>query len=286
MVCLDGSVYNLSATPDDGGWSGPGTMAGFAGWFFDPAVAGLGTHTLTYTSANGTESTCTVTVAETLAPFLSLPLGWCQGDGPLALDSLAYPPGGTWTGDGVFNTAGGAVFDASVLTPGTVALTYTVDGPCGGVATAGERLPLARASHPHAPQWPALCRQCGGGRFTGVAHRLREHWRPRVFPYTDSVFYFPSWGDTYTVHVNNEYGCTAQSNSVFVDNTIGLDNIAGTEPLRLWLDAEGRLQASAELVSVRWFDALGRALDGPTGPGPWLVHARAADGRSARLLLR
>ena len=71
MVCLDGSVYNLSATPDDGGWSGPGTMAGFAGWYFDPAVAGLGTHTLTYTFADGTESTCTVTVVETLAPFLS-----------------------------------------------------------------------------------------------------------------------------------------------------------------------------------------------------------------------
>ena len=287
VICIDGSVYNLSATPDNGGWSGPGTMAGFAGWFFDPAVAGLGTHTLTYTSADGTESTCTVTVTETLAPFLSLPLGWCQGDGPLALDSLAYPPGGTWTGDGVFNTAGGAVFDASVLTPGTVALTYTVGGPCGGVATAGLSV------YP-SPEPPTLT-PFNGVLFAGnVAEGDSLAWfidfestgDPVYFPYTDSVFYFPSWGDTYTVQVINEYGCTAQSNPVFVDNTIGLDNVAGNEPLRLWLDAEGRLQASAELVSVRWFDALGRALDGPTGLGPWLVHARAADGRSARRILR
>ena len=190
----------------------------------------------------------------------------------MALDSLAYPPGGTWTGDGVFNTAGGAVFDASILTPGTVALTYTVDGPCGGVATAG----LSVYPSPEPPTLTPL----NGLLYAGnVAEGDSLAWLidfentgdPEYFPYTDSVFYFPSWGDTYTVQVINEYGCTAQSNSVFVDNTIGLDNIAGTEPLRL-CDSEGRLQASAELVSVRWFDALGRALDGPTGPGPWLVH--------------
>ena len=68
---------------------------------------------------------------------------------------------------------------------------------------------------------------------------------------------------------------------MLVDATIDVGQFEA-ESLRLWLDSEGRLQASAELVSVRWFDALGRALDGPTGPGTWLVHARAADGRSVR----
>ncbi|MEC8759258.1 MAG: hypothetical protein VXX70_06890, partial [Bacteroidota bacterium] len=117
-VCLDGSVYNLYATPDNGAWSGPGVEAGFAGYFFDSALAGLGTHSLTYTSADGTVSTCTVTVSETLAPTLDLPLGWCQDDAPLALDGLGQPAGGVWTGDGVLNTADGPVFDAGVLTPG------------------------------------------------------------------------------------------------------------------------------------------------------------------------
>jgi len=61
---------------------------------------------------------------------------------------------------------------------------------------------------------------------------------------------------------------------------------AGHDPLHLWLDAEGRLQANADLVEVQWHDAHGRLLPGPVGPGPWLVHATAADGRTARRLLR
>lgn len=287
VICLDGAVYNLSATPDNGAWSGPGVEAGFAGWFFNPAVAGLGTHTLTYTFADGSTSTCTVTVTDFFTPTLDLPLGWCQGDGPLALDALAYPPGGVWTGDGVLNTADGPVFDAGVLTPGTVALTYTVDGPCGGVATAGLSV------YP-SPEPPTLTPSGGlifASNFSAgdsLAWFISTNPEGELIPvnYSDSIIYFPGWGDTYTVQAINEYGCTALSNSVFVDNTIGLDNVPNTEPLRLWLDVKGRLQASAELVSVRWFDTLGRALDGPVGPGPWLVHATSADGRTARRLLR
>ena len=30
------------AAPDNGAWDGPGVFAGFAGYFFDPAEAGLG----------------------------------------------------------------------------------------------------------------------------------------------------------------------------------------------------------------------------------------------------
>ena len=285
-VCLDGSVYNLYATPDNGAWSGAGTMAGFAGWFFDPAVAGLGTHTLTYTSADGTESTCTVTVTETLTPTLDLPLGWCQGAAPLALDGLGQPEGGVWTGDGVLNTADGPVFDAGVLTPGTVALTYTVSGPCGGVATGS----LSVYPSPEPPTLTPLNGLLFAGNF-GEDDSLSwfidfgNTGQPVNNGYSDSIYYYPTWGDVFYVQVINPYGCTALSNPVLIDATIGLDNVAGTEPLRLWLDAEGRLQASAELVSVRWFDALGRALDGPTGPGPWLVYAISADGRSARQMV-
>ena len=282
VVCLDGSVYNLSATPDDGGWSGLGTLAGFAGWFFDPAVAGLGTHTLAYTSADGTTESCTVTVTESLTPTLDLPLGWCQGTSPLALDGLGQPEGGVWTGDGVLNTADGPVFDASVLTPGTVALTYTVSGPCGGVATGS----LSVYPSPEPPTLTPFNGLLFVGNFTeddslswfidfGNTGELVNDG------YSDSIYYFPTWGDVFYVQVINPYGCTALSNPVLIDATINVGQIEA-EPLRLWLDAEGRLQASAELASVLWFDALGRALDGPTGRGPWLIHARAADGRSVR----
>ena len=284
-VCLDGTVYNLYATPDDGAWSGPGVQAGFAGYFFDPAVAGLGTHTLTYTSSDGTASTCTVTVSDALSPTLELPLGWCQGDTPLALDGLGYPAGGAWTGEGVLNTTNGPVFDAGVLSPGTVALTYTVDGPCGGVATGS----LSVYPSPDTPTLTASQGLLYAGNFAdedslvwyiavGYQGELENLW------YSGSVFYFPSWGDIYYVQVVNPYGCTALSAPLLVDGTIGVGHIEA-EPLRLWLDRDGHLQASAPLAAVLWFDALGRALDGPVGPGPWLVHATAADGRSARRIL-
>ena len=186
----------------------------------------------------------------------------------------------------MFNTAGGAVFDASVLTPGTVALTYTVDGPCGGVATAG----LSVYPSPDPPTLTPL----NGLLYAGnVAEGDSLAWLldfestgdPVYFPYTDSIFYFPSWGDTYTVQVINEYGCTALSNPVLVDATIGVNHMQA-ENLRLWRDDEGQLQASSPLASVRWFDTFGRALDGPVGPGPWLVHATSVDGRTARRILR
>ncbi len=281
-VCLDGSVYNLYATPDNGAWSGPGVEAGFAGYFFDSALAGLGTHTLTYTSADGTVSTCTVTVAETLAPTLDLPLGWCQGDAPLALDGLGQPEGGLWTGDGVLNTADGPVFDAGVLTPGTVALTYTVSGPCGGVATGS----LSVYPSPEPPTLTPLQGLLYAGNFAeedslswfidfGNTGELVD------YTYSDSIFYFPTWGDIFYVQVINPYGCAALSNSVLVDATIDVGQIEA-EPLRLWLDAEGRLQASSPLASVRWMDTSGRTVSGPVGPGPWIVQALAVDGRTVR----
>ena len=52
-------------------------------------------------------------------------------------------------------------------------------------------------------------------------------------------------------------------------------------PLRLWL-SDGQLFSSAPLIEVQWHDARGRRLDGPTGPGPWIVHARDAAGRTTR----
>ena len=79
----------------------------------------------------------------------------------------------------------------------------------------------------------------------------------------------------------NAYGCSALSNPLEVDGTIGVGDIE-TAPLRIWLDAQGQLQSSTILTDVRWYDLRGRALEGPIGPGPWLVHAVTEDGRNVR----
>ena len=62
--------------------------------------------------------------------------------------------------------------------------------------------------------------------------------------------------------------------------------LANSEGFHLWRDADGRLQSSAPLAEVRWYDARGRRIAGPQGAGPWLVHARSTDGRTARQWVR
>ena len=87
------------------------------------------------------------------------------------------------------------------------------------------------------------------------------------------------------VEVINSFGCSSFSAPLLVDATIGIRGLSH-EPLRLWRDAQGRLQSTAPLTEVRWHDARGRQLAGPQGAGPWLVHASSADGRSARQWVR
>ena len=281
-MCLDGVVYNLSASPDNGAWEGPGVFAGFAGYFFDPAAAGYGTHALVYTTADGLTDLCSVTVTETITPTLDLPLGWCEGANPLGLDGLGTPAGGIWTGDGVLNTPSGAVFDAGVLTPGTVQLTYTVEGNCGGTATA----PISVYPSPEPPTLTALQGLLYAGNIAEVdslAWFIASGYGGQLsnINYSDSIFYFPSWGDIFYVQAINAYGCTALSNPLEVDGTIGVGAFEAA-PLRIWLDAQGHLQSSVALAEVRWHDLRGRTLEGPIGPGPWLVHAVTEDGRQVR----
>ena len=286
-VCMDGNVYNLTATPDNGAWEGPGVFIGFASYLFDPAVAGYGTHTLTYSTADGLSASCNVTVAETLAPTLDLPLGWCQADAPLNLSPLATPQGGTWTGPGVLALSDSTVFSPLFLEVGSYPITYSVGGDCGGTATA------ALSVYP-SPTSPSILANQGLLYAGGVAPGDSIEWwiqpegaqlPPQPLGYSDSVFYFPSWGDFFLVEVINSYGCSSFSAPLLVDATIGIRGLSH-EPLRLWRDAQGRLQSSAPLTEVRWHDARGRQLAGPQGAGPWLVHARSADGRSARQWVR
>ena len=287
VVCLTGPTYNLSAEPNTGSWSGPGTQTGFAGWFFNPAEAGLGTHTLTYTDVNGVSETCTVAVQDNLEPTLSLPTGWCQGDGPLLLDSLAEPLGGVWTGNGVLATPPGAVFDAELLVPGTYPISYTIDGNCGGTVTGT----ISVYPSPEAPTVTALNGLLYAGNFAptdSLTWLIDAQGEGTLYDmgFNDSIFYFPSWGDTFYVVAINEYGCEAISPPFLVDATIGLPPIQSEAPLYLWLDENGQLQSSMPLDHVEWRDALGRKLVGPVGPGPWLVHATASDGHTIRVLLR
>ena len=132
--CVGGTAVTLMATPPGGTFGGPGVADGR----FDPAVAGVGTHTLTYTVSDslgcGTNSQqVEVNRLPTILPGLDTTL--CADlRQPFQLRGYS-PAGGTWSGSGV--TAGGLFTPPNTKNQGGVfTLTYTVtQGPCRATVT-------------------------------------------------------------------------------------------------------------------------------------------------------
>jgi len=110
-MCIDGGKAGLSGTPAGGFFSG----AGMSGTSFDPAIAGPGVHTITYTYTNvicQLTDTTTITVwplPVVTANTTSGRTDFCKNEGLVSLNGL--PAGGSWGGPGITN---GTWFDPSI----------------------------------------------------------------------------------------------------------------------------------------------------------------------------
>jgi hypothetical protein len=116
----------LSAQPPGGTFAGPGVALNQ----FNPGIAGIGRHLISYTYLPpGLDCPITVqrTAVVTDVPVISLPPDTvlCASFAPFVL--RASPSGGVWSGPGV--TAAG-IFTPPA-TPGTSVLTYALGGGCG-----------------------------------------------------------------------------------------------------------------------------------------------------------
>ena len=133
-LCTTQAAVGLSAGPAGGTFAGPGVSGGR----FDPALAGPGTHTLTYTIVDslGCGST-SQQVAVTRPPaVVAGPDTTLCADQQLPFQLRgARPAGGTWSGTGV--TAAGYFTPPNTNNRGGLfRLTYTVrDGPCQAAAS-------------------------------------------------------------------------------------------------------------------------------------------------------
>ncbi|UTW62994.1 T9SS type A sorting domain-containing protein [bacterium SCSIO 12741] len=132
-TCVGTAAFALSGgSPAGGTYSGTGVSGGQ----FNPATAGVGTHTITYTFTDGNScansATQTITVnpqpTVTLNPFAAV----CAGDAAFAL-SGGSPAGGTYSGTGV----SGGQFNPTTAGAGTHTITYNyTDGNnCSSSAT-------------------------------------------------------------------------------------------------------------------------------------------------------
>ncbi|MCF8298581.1 MAG: hypothetical protein K9J13_13620, partial [Saprospiraceae bacterium] len=118
--CINASTVSLTLTPFGGTLSGNGIV----GTTFIPSVAGVGTHTITYsyTDANSCAYVVTKNVTVYALPtvsFTGLAASYCMSASPVTL--TGSPAGGTFSGAGI----SGNTFNPANANAGTHSITYT-----------------------------------------------------------------------------------------------------------------------------------------------------------------
>ena len=116
--CLDAAATTLTGSITGGTFSGPG----ISGSTFTPAIAGTGTHSITYSvTSGGCSGSVSQAVVVNALPSVgfTLPAVICENAAPLPL--TGSPAGGTFSGTGI----SGSTFDPAVAGTGTFTITYS-----------------------------------------------------------------------------------------------------------------------------------------------------------------
>ena len=133
-VCVDAAPFTLDGgSPAGGVYSGNGVT----GTTFDPAAAGAGTHSITYTYTDGNGCVNSASKDITVNPLPTVTLAdftpVCVDAAPITLDG-GSPAGGAYSGNGVT----GNTFDPAAAGAGTHTITYTYTDGNGCVNSASK----------------------------------------------------------------------------------------------------------------------------------------------------
>jgi len=131
--CILDAATNLVAADAGGVWIGDGITNASNGTF-NPAGAGVGTHTITYGIAGvcGDTATMNVTVIAVADATIGAAGPFCDNEAALNLTSV--DAGGVWSGAGISNTSAGT-FNPATAGQGTHEIIYTISGSCGDADT-------------------------------------------------------------------------------------------------------------------------------------------------------
>ncbi len=126
--CENDPAVNLTAATAGGTWSGNGITDANLGTF-DPATAGAGSHTITYTigGACGAIDTETIEVSAIDNPLITEIGPFCLSNDTIVL--TANIPGGIWSGNGITDSLTGE-FGIGVAGIGSHEIVYTTTGLC------------------------------------------------------------------------------------------------------------------------------------------------------------
>ena len=131
--CTGDLAFTLTAAEVGGTWSGTGITNATTG-IFDPASAGPGNHTITYSIAGACPDaqTTSITVNLTLDATINTVGPFCESDPVITLTGA--DPGGSWSGTGVTDPVAGT-FDPALAGSGNWVVTYDITGACGATDT-------------------------------------------------------------------------------------------------------------------------------------------------------
>lgn len=127
-ICANAAPLTLSGgSPTGGVYSGTGvtssTLNGVTTYQFNPATAGVGTHTIAY-AVNGCSASRNIVVKTTILPAFG---DVCLNAAAFTLNS-GTPTGGTYSGPGVSVTSGVYQFTPATAGVGTHTIQYTANG--------------------------------------------------------------------------------------------------------------------------------------------------------------
>ncbi|MFN3342768.1 MAG: gliding motility-associated C-terminal domain-containing protein [Flavobacteriales bacterium] len=233
-LCVNGSPITLTAN-STGTWSGNGITSA-SGGTFDPAVAGVGTHVITFTvSAPCPGSTTTsITVNALPAANAGNNASFCAGGTGVQLNATG---GVTYAWSPATGLSNPAISNPTATPASTTVYTVTVTGNNGCSSTSSVTVtvnPLPTVS------LPANATFCAGGstvlNVTGTATSFA--WTPSnglSSTTTSNPTASPSANTTYTVTGTDANGCTATASVNVVVSSITATATAtppaGVEPL-------------------------------------------------------
>ncbi|MEM1322428.1 MAG: hypothetical protein AAGG75_19350, partial [Bacteroidota bacterium] len=244
-------------------YSGPGvTDNGDDTYDFDPAAAGVGTHTITFTYTDATTG-CTATAMDDVEVF-ALPIVivefggvFCEGDPSTTITPFVSPTGGTFSGPGVTDNGDDTfTFDPSASGVGRITVTYTVTDMNGCVNSEPGFIDVSEGLTLNFTALADLCISDGvqlslaGGSIAspiGASPTMQSLSGPGVTDNGDNTYDFdPAAAGvgvhtiTYTVTADN--GCSAMASDdveVFASPTVTF-----TAPADLCIDAGVQMSLS------------------------------------------
>ncbi|HEX2901343.1 MAG TPA: T9SS type A sorting domain-containing protein [Bacteroidia bacterium] len=251
-LCVDAPALTLAGgSPAGGTYSGTGVSSGV----FDPAVAGVGTHTLTYTGTDGNGCTATTTGTITVHALPQVSAGqvgpFCTNDNSVLLAS-GIPSGGSYSGTGVNN----GVFDPGNAGAGSHTLTYLYTDSNGCEASASS-ITVVNAN-PNAPVLSFVAPSLNAG---GNADSVQWFFNGQYL-LTNGTSINPTQNGLYSaiVWVN---GCPSDTSAATLVELVGILDGSGALTFTAWPNPMSgnslHVGANADLLfQVRVYDALGR----------------------------